>query len=214
MDTQDELTDYWVLAYYFLTDLADPEEMVREHKRFCGEREMRGRVYLAREGINGTVSAPRPVAQGYMDWLRGQPQFADVTFKIQAYHEHVFEKMIIKTRPELVALGCSVDRRKGGAYLTPAAWRDALERDDEKIILDVRNDYEWKLGHFQGAECVACTTFKEFRDYAAQLKRRTQVEAGNQSPKVLMYCTGGIRCELFSALLRALTMFISSKVVF
>ena len=73
-----------------------------------------------------------------------------------------------------------------------------LESNDDHIVIDVRNDYEWKVGHFDGAVTPPLSTFREFRDYAKEL----QDKIDPKNTKVMMYCTGGIRCELYSSLLK------------
>ncbi len=74
-----------------------------------------------------------------------------------------------------------------------------LENDSKRVLIDVRNEYEWKVGHFKGADLPPCDTFREFKDYADSLKDK--VDAKNTP--VMMYCTGGIRCELYSAVLKS-----------
>lgn len=73
-----------------------------------------------------------------------------------------------------------------------------LEKKEERILIDVRNDYEWKVGHFEGSELPNCSTFREFKEYTEELKNRIDPE---KTP-VMMCCTGGIRCEIYSAYMK------------
>jgi UPF0176 protein len=95
-----------------------------------------------------------------------------------------------------------VDLSKRGEHVSPERWKEMLEskleKKDEYLVLDVRNRYEWDIGHFEGADAPACETFREFPAYAEQLSQ----ENDPKNTKVMMYCTGGIRCELFSAILK------------
>ena len=189
---------YTVLAYYHLTALDDPQNEVCEHKKFLQTLDVKARIYLSNQGINGQMSIAQDQAKTYMDWLSSKPAFCGVEFKLQPCSEHVFPRLTIKVRKELVALGQEVSMDERGEYLSPKEWRCALESEDDKIVLDVRNDYEWKVGHFEGAELFSCQTFKDFTHSVVELKKKIDAK----KTKVLMYCTGGIRCELFSALLK------------
>ncbi len=189
---------HWVLAYYSFTPLADPHGEVAKHKAFLGARDATCRVYISEQGLNGQLSAIRADAEAYIEWMHQRPEFKDVRFKVHPYHEQVFPRLTIKYRPKLVAIDADVDLSLGGEHVSPKRWQEMLESTDERILIDVRNDYEWKVGRFEGAELPPCETFREFTAYADNLKEKTD-------PKkipVMMYCTGGIRCELYSAILK------------
>ncbi len=191
-------TNYYILAYYCFTEITDPHQLVADHKAFFEGRDATSRIYISEEGINGQMSAARDDATAYMDWLHSIPPFADVTFKIHHHHENVFPRQTIKYRKQLVALDHQVDLDKRGEHVTPDQWRAMLESEDTHVLLDVRNEYEWKIGRFAGAECPPCDTFREFKDYADKLSEKVDPK---KTP-VMMYCTGGIRCELYSSLLK------------
>ncbi|HXF29760.1 MAG TPA: rhodanese-related sulfurtransferase, partial [Chlamydiales bacterium] len=161
-------------------------------------RDVTARTYISAQGINGQMSASQKDGESYMRWLEERAEFAGIEFKIQPHHEHVFPRLQIKVKKELVAIGEELSFTERGEYVKPCEWSQMLVNDDDKVILDIRNDYEWKLGHFKGAEPVVCKTFKDFLDMAHQLKERLR----DKPTKVMMYCTGGIRCEVFSALLK------------
>ncbi len=189
---------YLVLAYYHFVPLQDPHGEVLEHKRFFESRDATCRIYISEEGINGQMSAAREDAQAYMDWMHGRPQFGGMEFKIHGWHEQVFPKLTIKYRKRLVAFDKAVDLEKRGKHLSPAEWKRMLESDEKPILLDIRNEYEWKLGHFKGALLPPCETFRDFDQYAENLKQK----ADPHHTPIMMYCTGGIRCELYSAVLK------------
>jgi UPF0176 protein len=191
---------YQILAYYHFTQIHDPYHEVEVHKAFCEKRDIFARVYISEKGINGQMSASHQAAVEYIEWMRSHPSFQGIEFKVEPYHEHVFPKLIIKYRKQLVALDIDVDTKNGGQYVTPQQWREMLENDDDRVLLDVRNDYEWKVGRFKDAELPTCGTFRDFQTYAEELK--TRVDA--KKTPVMMYCTGGIRCEVYSAYLKTL----------
>ncbi|MGE3954711.1 MAG: rhodanese-related sulfurtransferase [Parachlamydiales bacterium] len=189
--------EYWVLAYYHFAPVEDPALEVARHHAFFFGRGMTGRIYLSKEGINGGVSGPIESCKTYMEWLRSDSRFSRIEFKIHSHHENAFPRMTVKRREQLVALDQKVDRQKGGSYVSPKEWREMLE-SGEALLLDVRNDFEWDVGHFEGAERPPCRTFREAPAWARSLKQKHDPK----TTKVMMCCTGGIRCELFSALMK------------
>jgi UPF0176 protein len=191
--------EYWVLAYYLFTPIENPATDVLKHKDFFSKRDVRGRIYISVEGINGQMSASLQAAEEYMQWLRSDPRFEKVEFKIHTWHDHCFPRMTVKVREQLVALDAAVDLSQTGVHLSPEEWKEMLEkRDENTVLIDTRNTYEWDLGHFEGATLPEKEKFREFPDYARQLKETCDPK----KTKVMMYCTGGIRCELYSALMK------------
>lgn len=189
---------YLVLAYYHFSKIADPHAEVKMHKRFFEGRDVTCRIYISEQGMNGQASGSRADAIAYMEWMHSRPEFKDVWFKIHGHHENVFPRITVKYRPQLVALDEEVDLEDTGEHVPPEEWKKMLSNEPEKVLLDVRNDYEWKIGHFEGAELPPCETFRDFKDYADTLKETVDPK---KTP-VMMYCTGGIRCELYSAILK------------
>lgn len=188
---------YFILAYYYFTSIPDPHQEIVAHKEFFKERGLTSRIYISEQGINGQMSGIREEAEAYMKWMHANPLFENMRFKIHTYHENVFPRQTIKYRKQLVALDEEVDLSKIGEHVSPAQWKSLLESEEKPVLLDVRNDYEWEVGRFEGAVCPPCETFRQFGQYTEELK--SQVDP--QTTPVMMYCTGGIRCELYSSLL-------------
>lgn len=188
-----------VLAYYFFTSLEDPHLEVARHKAFLKDKDVCCRVYISEGGINGQMSASEEASLAYQEWLKSDPRFAEVVFKVHHHKEHAFPKQTIKYRKQLVAIDQPVDMTLAGEKLSPDRWKEMIKnRDDNTLIIDTRNDYEWVLGHFEGAELPQLETFRQFPAYARHLKETKDPK----KTKVMMYCTGGIRCELYSALMK------------
>jgi UPF0176 protein len=191
--------DYSVLAFYSLAPIEDPHLEVARHKIFLSPLDFRCRIYISEQGINGQASGSGPAVQAYMEWMRASSQFSHVSFKIHSTHEHAFPKTTVKYRRQLVAIDCDVDLSLRGEAVSSKTWKKMLEEKDERtLLLDVRNDYEWEAGHFEGAELPKLETFRQFPSYAKELKKRCDPE----KTAVMMYCTGGIRCEFYSAVLK------------
>lgn len=189
---------YFVLAYYHFIPLVDPLLEVQAHKEFMKNRNMACRIYISEQGINGQTSGLQQDAEDYMNWMLKNPLFENMNFKVHTHHENVFPRQTVKYRKQLVALDEEVNLSDTGEHVDPEEWKKMLDNVESKVLLDVRNDYEWVVGRFDGAECPPCETFREFKEYATNLK--TQVDP--ETTPVMMYCTGGIRCELYSSLLR------------
>ncbi|MBM3199064.1 MAG: rhodanese-related sulfurtransferase, partial [Chlamydiae bacterium] len=191
--------EYLVLAFYRFTPIENPELEVQKHRDFFQEREITSRIYISHQGINAQMSARKDHALEYMDWMRQDERFKDVDFKCHPYHEHVFPRAAVKVRKQLVALDHDADPKEGGKHLSPIEWKEMLEKQEEEtLLLDVRNDYEWKIGHFEGAVKPRLDMFRKFPEYVEELKKTYDPS----KTKVMMYCTGGIRCELYSALMK------------
>lgn len=188
---------YDVILYYHFHAIEDVERFCVDHKKKCLERNLLGRVYIAREGINGTLAGTPQDIAGYKDYLKALPGFEGTEFKDDRSEFIPFRKLTVKVRPELVTLKAKEDidlTREKGKRLTPGEWRRTLETDEACVVIDTRNRYEWAIGHFEGALLPDVENFYDFPKWIE--------EAGiARDQKILMYCTGGIRCEKFSVLM-------------
>ncbi len=183
-----------VLLYYKFVDIADPAFEAMQHKLVCAGIGLKGRILIAEEGINGTVAGTRAQLKQYTDYMDAHPLFGDIVFKRSAAGKMPFPKLIVKRRPEIVTLGKKVDLKKTGKYLTPEQFHTILETEKDIAIVDMRNNYEYEVGRFEGAVQPDTTKFYELPKKVKNLKL-------DPKKKVLTYCTGGIRCEKATALL-------------
>ena len=193
------MEDYIILAFYCYVDIEDPEKEVKDHHAFLKNLNARARLYIAYNGLNGQMSFLGKDAEKYIEWLKADSRFRDTQFKIDPYHEHIYPRVTVKIRRQLVALDYLPDMTKRGTPVEPKKWAQMLEEKDENtLLIDVRNDYESAIGKFEGAECPKIKKFREFPAYAEALAKRKDPK----KTRVMMYCTGGIRCETYSALLK------------
>ncbi|MFF2587509.1 rhodanese-related sulfurtransferase [Peribacillus butanolivorans] len=189
-----ETKPYRVLLYYLYVPIENHEEFAAEHLAACKELELKGRILVASEGINGTVSGTIEQTNQYMDMMRSDSRFADIVFKIDVADGHAFKKMHVRAKNELVTLRLEDDinpNQTTGNYLSPKEFFEQMQ-DENTVVLDARNDYEYEIGHFRGAVKPDITNFRDLPDWVRENK---QVFEGK---KILTYCTGGIRCEKFS----------------
>jgi len=188
---------YQVLLYYKYVPIENPELFAKQHLKFCQSLELKGRILVAKEGINGTVSGTIAHTNQYMEEMRKDPRFADMTFKIDSASGHAFKKMHVRPRNELVTFKLEDDidpNQLTGKHLSPKEFYEAMQQEDV-IILDGRNDYEYDIGHFKGAIRPSVKSTREFPEWIR--KNLSQYK----DKKILTYCTGGIRCEKLSGVL-------------
>lgn len=186
-----EQQQYRVLLYYKFVRIDNPEAFAEEHLRYCRELGLNGRIIIAPEGINGTVSGTLEQTEHYMNTLRNDTRFADMWFKIDEVEGHVFRKMFVRAKDEVVTFRVEEPTDPNeltGQYLSPKEFYELLDRDDV-VVLDGRSDYEWDLGHFKNAIRPGVKSFREFPDWIRENMQQFK------DKKVLTYCTGGIRCE-------------------
>lgn len=188
---------YRVLLYYKFVHIESPEAFTAEHLQYCKDLGLKGRILIASEGINGTVSGTVEQTEKYMNDLRANPLFHDIVFKIDEADGHTFKKMFVRHKQELVTFRYEreLDPNKlSGKRLSPAEFHEQLQQEDV-IVIDGRNDYEYDIGHFRGAIRPEVESFREFpewiRENLGQFKDK----------KILTYCTGGIRCEKLTGFL-------------
>ncbi len=158
-----------------------------------------GRIYLAKEGINAQLSVPEHHLDTFREKLFAREEFRDIPFKIAVQDDgKSFLKLIVKVRHKIVADGLddsAFDVTNVGTHLSAREFNEALNQPDT-IVVDMRNHYESEVGRFEGAICPPADTFKE------ELPMVLDELKGKEEQKVLLYCTGGIRCEKASAYLR------------
>ena len=189
---------YTTLLYYCYSTIADAEQFAADHLKFCKSLGLTGRIIVAEEGLNGTVSGLPEACQAYMDAIYADGRFGSTEFKIYEVDEPSFVKMHVRYKSEIVHSGLRnpeiIDpKTKTGKHLEPKDFMEMKDRDDV-IVLDVRSNYEHNLGKFKNAITL---DIENFRDFPAMINELAQYK----DKKILTYCTGGIKCEKASALL-------------
>ncbi|HVD97041.1 MAG TPA: rhodanese-related sulfurtransferase [Cytophagaceae bacterium] len=186
---------YSVLLYYCYAKIDAPEQFREEHHRLCLDLNLRGRIIVAGEGLNGTVSGLVEDCEKYMTAVHADPRFAKTDFKVDYSDKMAFQKMHVRVKPEIVhsSLKHIKPYERTGIHLEPEEFKQMKDQEDV-IILDVRSNYEHGVGKFKNAVTL---DIDNFRDFPAKIKELEQYK----DKKVLTYCTGGIKCEKASAFL-------------
>ncbi|OVA18501.1 Rhodanese-like domain [Macleaya cordata] len=213
--------DFIVVNFYRFVSIKDPEEEVSKHLSFLQDFNIHGRIYINEQGINAQFSGPVKDSLRYVEWLKKDPKFSEILVQISpAFNGHAFPKLKLRYKPSLVQYegGISdlplLESSMRAIPLTPNEWREKLlgtsnNSDRNFVLLDVRNGYEWDIGHFNGArrpdvDCFRTTSFGLSESDLITTSEAVDPLSGvdKERTDVLMYCTGGIRCDVYSAILR------------
>jgi len=187
-----------VCALYKFVALADYAELRGPLLAECRRQSVLGTLLLAEEGINGTLAGPPEGVRAVVALLLRDPRFEGLELKQSTATSPPFGRMKVKLKREIVTMGVpGIDPTSCvGTYVRAEDW-NALLDDPELVLIDTRNDYEVRIGTFRGARDPK---LKSFRDFPAWLRKEL---APLEEPKVAMFCTGGIRCEKATSLLRS-----------
>lgn len=185
----------FVLLYYKFVDVKDSAFETMQHKLVCDGIGLKGRIIIADEGINGTVAGSSAQLKKYTQYMDRHSLFSGIVFKRSYAGKMPFGKMIVRHRDEIVTLGKKVDIKNTGKYLKPEELHALFENKEDMVVVDMRNNYEYEVGRFDNAVQPDTTKFYELPKKIKNLKI-------DKNKKVVTYCTGGIRCEKATSLLK------------
>jgi len=189
-----------VLLFYKYVEIERPQEILKWQKKLCIDLNLKGRIILATEGINGTLGGSSQDCKLYVEAMRANQYFFDVDFKESGVEGVCFEKLRIVVKNEIVNLNLDkkvVNVKNSGKHLTPQEAHSMISKNGrDLVILDGRNNYESAVGAFENSIKPDIKYFREFPQYIDK-----NIELFKDK-NVLMYCTGGIRCERASAYLK------------
>ena len=192
-----ETFERFTASFYHYVKLSSPESFRNKLYIEWNQMHVFGRVYIASEGINAQVSIPEHNWDKFCNHLKTIPELGEISIKQAIQEGHSFYKLKIKVRNELVAYGVSeeaYDMRKVGKHLSAEEYNFAMDQDDS-VVVDMRNYYESEIGRFDNALVPDVETSKEL------LPEVKKLLSGRENDKILLYCTGGIRCEKASSYL-------------
>jgi UPF0176 protein len=188
-----------VCALYRFVQLDDYRRLQAPLQQLLEEQAIAGSLLLAPEGINGTVAGSRAAIDTLLAWLRSDVRFAGLAGRESCTDRLPFRHVRVQLKQEIVTMGVpGIDpNRRAGTCVDPADWNDLIRAPDV-LLIDTRNDYEVRVGSFRNAVNPHTRSFRDFPRYV-----RDHLDPARHR-KVAMYCTGGIRCEKSTALLREL----------
>lgn len=194
-----------IILYYKFTPISDPEAVRLWQKTLCEKLNLKGRILISKHGINGTVGGDIDDVKAYVKATKEYAGFKGTVFKWSDGTRDHFPKLSVKVRDEIVAFGAAdeleVDEKGvvgGGKHLKPEQVHELVEKyGDDVVFFDGRNAYEAKVGKFKDAIVPDVRTSK---DFIKELES-DKYEAIKDKP-VVTYCTGGIRCEILSSMMK------------
>ena len=185
------------IAGYKFEPLFDVEVLVSEFQSVCDDLELKGSVYLSPNGINFSLAGSEESIKEYLHFMEQDKRFLDIPLKKTYSETQPFRRMKVRPKKEIISLGRDDinPRELTGGYVTPKELYSMYENNDDVIVLDTRNEYETRVGLFENAVDLQLDTFRDFPDAIAQLPEEFK------DKQIVMYCTGGIRCEKASAVM-------------
>jgi UPF0176 protein len=192
---ENDQTERITLSFYRYIQLPDPHSYRDQLYLDLSSIGVLGRIYVAHEGINAQISVPKDTFQAFQDYINNSEILSGVRLNIAVEQGKSFFKLKIPVRHKIVADGLddeTFDVTKRGKHLSAEEF-NLLTSDPETIIVDMRNHYESEVGHFENAIIPDVDTFRE------ALPVVEEILSGKEDKHIVMYCTGGIRCEKASA---------------
>jgi len=194
-------TNYFkVAAFYSFIELSNIEHLQKIFIEFFEREDIKGTLLLAQEGLNGTVAGKPTSIDKFKDFLKLNNLYLAQNFKTSSCKDDPFPRLKVKLKNEIVSIGNELaDPNKiVGEYVQPEDWNSLISQDDV-LVLDIRNTYEFSIGTFKNSIQPETTNFREFPEWLEEF----EINEMDKNKKVAMFCTGGIRCEKASSLMKS-----------
>ena len=188
-----------VAALYKFVEIDDLLSLQSNLYEICEKNNIMGTILIANEGINGTISGKTNEINQTISLLKSDKRFSNIEIKYSSTDKQPFHRMKVRLKKEIVTIGLPEinPNKKVGTYVKPDDWNDLIS-DPNVVVIDARNKYETKIGSFQNALDPETSSFREFPNWVKKFKSYKE----NANKKIAMFCTGGIRCEKASSLMK------------
>ena len=189
-------TSFVNIAGYRFVDLPDRDELRQPFRNKCESLGLLGTILLSHEGINYFLSGKQDAIDGFLEYLERDERFIDIPLKISYSEACAFRKMNVRLKNEIISMGMDeiIPAEFTGPMISPEEFKQWLDEGKEVTILDTRNDYEIRIGTFENAVDFGLSTFRGFPEAVQNSSLDKQIP-------VVMFCTGGIRCEKASVVM-------------
>jgi UPF0176 protein len=186
-----------VTTFYKFIELDNLPEIRLQLIKICNQHQIKGTILLAPEGVNATIAASRQGMDTFYQFMKANPLFNDVVFRESIFPYQPFKRMKVRLKKEIIRFKVDdLDLSQNGEYLSPDEW-DEMLKDPKVKIIDTRNDYEVSFGTFKNATNPETRYFSEFPAWADK-----NINYNDKDQPILMFCTGGVRCEKSTAYLK------------
>tara|TARA_B100000767_G_scaffold81189_1_gene77975 strand:+ start:395 stop:1270 length:876 start_codon:yes stop_codon:yes gene_type:complete len=185
------------IAGYRFVDLPDRDELRQPFRDVCDKLNLKGTILLSHEGINFFLAGAQPSIDSFVEYLNLDERLANLTLKTSYTDYQPFNRMNVRLKKEIISIGLDHIKpaQHTGEEITPTEFKDWLDAGKEVLVLDTRNDYECRIGTFQNAMEL---DIKSFRDFPRAIGKMSE---DLKDIPVVMFCTGGIRCEKASVVM-------------
>ena len=185
------------IAGYRFVDLEDRDELRQPFRFICEKLNLKGTILLSRNGINFFLAGDKKSIDSYIEFLESDKRFVDIPLKISYTDYQPFRRMLVRLKKEIISLGLDEVRPAEFTALNikPQELKNMLDKNEDLVILDTRNDYETRVGLFENAIDLNLSTFRDFPEAILDLPEEYKTK------QIVMYCTGGIRCEKASVVM-------------
>jgi len=185
------------IAGYRFIDLQDRDQLREPFLKRCEELHLKGTILLSPNGINFSLSGSQESVDGYLEFLESDDRFVGIPLKITYNDYQPFRRMLVRLKKEIISLGIDDIRplEFTGPNIKPIELQEMLDNEEEVIVLDTRNDYEVRVGTFKNAIDLNIPSFRDFPQAVSNLPEEFKTKP------IVMFCTGGIRCEKASAVM-------------
>ena len=185
------------IAGYRFADMPDRDELRQPFRDLCQDLELKGTILLAHEGINFFLAGSQTSIDSFIEYIEEDSRLVDIPLKVSYSDYQPFRRMNVRLKKEIISLG--LDHIKPaemtGEEITPLAFKQLLDAGEEVIVLDTRNEYECRIGTFENAFEL---NIRSFRDFPRAV---SEMDEDLKDKPVVMFCTGGIRCEKASVVM-------------
>jgi len=188
-----------VATLYKFVEINDLLSLQDNLYKICEENDIMGTILIADEGINGTISGKENDIKETISSITSDERFSKIEIKYSSTDKQPFHRMKVRLKKEIVTIGIPEinPNKKAGTYVKPENWNELIS-DPNVVVIDARNKYETKIGSFHNAIDPETSSFREFPKWVKKFKKSDD----NTNKKIAMFCTGGIRCEKASSLMK------------
>ena len=185
------------IAGYRFANLPDRNNLQQPFRNICGELSLKGTILLAHEGINFFLAGSQTAIDSFIEFLESDERFTDIPLKVSYSDYQPFRRMNVRLKKEIISLGMNHIKpaERTGEEITPTNFKQLIDAGEELVILDTRNEYECKIGTFANAIELDIRSFRDFPRAVSELGDELK------DKQVVMFCTGGIRCEKASVVM-------------
>ncbi len=185
------------IAGYKFEPLEDPVDLVRIYQQKCDDLKLKGTMLISKNGINFSLAGTKEATDTIITYLEEDNRFLNIPLKITYSETQPFRRMKVRLKKEIISLGRKDinPRELTGERITPQDLKNLLDNKEDVLVLDTRNEYETRVGKFENAIDLNLDTFRDFPKAIESLPEEYK------DKQIVMYCTGGIRCEKASAVM-------------